>query len=128
VLDWRKRQQARASVRVAVEEELDRLPYAYQENTYWTKCDLVYRHVYDNDFGQGRRTDLALARNVVLGLGIVYLLVGLLGFVAPPVFGLGGPRDGDVDLLHLALGVLSTAVAYLQHLSLREFGFPDVGE
>jgi hypothetical protein len=74
------------------------------------------------------RTDSALARNVVLGLGVIYVLVGLLGFVAPNLFGLGGPRDGDVDLLRLALGVLSIAVAYLQHLSLREFGFPDVGE
>jgi hypothetical protein len=74
------------------------------------------------------RTDLALARNVVLGLRVIYLLIGLLGFGAPTAFGLGGPRDGDVDLSHLALGVLSIAVAYLQHLSLREFGFPDVGE
>ena len=74
------------------------------------------------------RTDLALARNVVLGLGVIYLLIGLLGSGEPTAFGLGGPRDGEVDLSHLALGVLSIAVAYLQHLSLREFGFPEVGE
>ena len=61
------------------------------------------------------RTDLALARNVVLGLGVVYLLVGLLGFVVPTLFGL--LPDGYTifdNLLHLALGGLSIAVAYLQ--------------
>jgi type I restriction enzyme R subunit len=54
VLDWRKRQQARASVRVTVEEKLDRLPDTYAEEIYWTKCDLIYQHVYDNYYGQGK--------------------------------------------------------------------------
>lgn len=61
------------------------------------------------------RTDLALARNVVLGLGVIYLLVGLLGFVVPTLFGL--LPDGYTvfdNLLHLALGILSIALAYLQ--------------
>jgi hypothetical protein len=61
------------------------------------------------------RTDLTLARNVVLGLGVIYLLVGLLGFVVPTLFGL--LPDGYTifdNLLHLALGGLSIAVAYLQ--------------
>ena len=58
------------------------------------------------------RVDLALARNVVLELGVVYLLVGLPGFVVPTVFGLlpDGYTAFD-NLLHLALGVLSIAVA-----------------
>ncbi len=58
------------------------------------------------------RTDLALARNVVLVLGIIYLVVGLLGFVVPMMFGL--LPDGYTifdNLLHLALGVASIAVA-----------------
>jgi type I restriction enzyme R subunit len=54
VLDWRKRQQARAAVRVAVEEGLDELPEAYGEEVYLAKCDLVYQHVYDNYYGSGR--------------------------------------------------------------------------
>jgi type I restriction enzyme R subunit len=54
VLDWRKRQQARASVRVAVEEELDQLPDAYTVDIYRSKCDLVYQHIYDHYYGQGR--------------------------------------------------------------------------
>ncbi len=54
VLDWRKRQQARAAVRVAVEEKLDELPEAYDEDAYWAKVDAVYQHVYDSYYGQGR--------------------------------------------------------------------------
>ena len=56
--------------------------------------------------------DLSAARSVVLALGVVYLLVGILGFVAPTMFGL--IPDGYTifdDLLHLALGVLGLVVA-----------------
>src|SRR5919202_1006474 len=58
------------------------------------------------------RTDPATARNLVLALGVVYLAVGILGFVVPMMFGLipHGYTLFD-DLLHLALGVLSIAVA-----------------
>jgi hypothetical protein len=53
------------------------------------------------------RIDLAAARNVVLALGVVYLLVGILGFLIPMMFGLI-PHGYTVfdDLLHLALGAL----------------------
>ncbi len=54
VLDWRKRQQARASVRVTVEEKLDELPDAFNENIYWIKVEAVYQHIYDSYYGQGR--------------------------------------------------------------------------
>ncbi|MHB8922503.1 MAG: type I restriction endonuclease subunit R [Thermoleophilia bacterium] len=55
VLDWRKRQQARAAVRVTISEMLDgELPAAYSEKLYQQKCDLLYPHVYDSYFGQGR--------------------------------------------------------------------------
>jgi type I restriction enzyme R subunit len=47
VLDWRKRQQARAAVRLAVEEELDRLPESYSDEVFWSKVDSVYQHVYE---------------------------------------------------------------------------------
>jgi hypothetical protein len=58
------------------------------------------------------RTDLATARNLVLALGVIYLVVGILGFVVPLMFGLipHGYTLFD-DILHLALGVLSIAVA-----------------
>ncbi len=54
VLDWRKRQQARASVRVAVEDKLDDLPDAFDEDIYWTKVEAVYQHVYDSYHGSGK--------------------------------------------------------------------------
>ncbi len=54
VLDWRKRQQARAAVRLCIEETLDQLPRAYTPEIYETKCDVVYQHVYDSYYGRGR--------------------------------------------------------------------------
>ena len=53
------------------------------------------------------------ARSVVAGLGVIYLLVGLLGFVAPALFGLL-PHGYSVfdNLLHLVLGVASIAVVF----------------
>ncbi len=57
------------------------------------------------------RADLALARNVVLALGVIYLVVGILGFVVPMLFGLipSGYTLFD-NLLHLVLGILSIAL------------------
>lgn len=55
VLDWRKRQQARAAVRQAIENALDQgLPDAYDQTLYQDKCDRVYQHVYDSYYGEGR--------------------------------------------------------------------------
>jgi len=54
VLDWRKRQQARAAVRLCIEETLDQLPNAFTSVIYQQKCDSVYQHVYDSYFGRGR--------------------------------------------------------------------------
>ena len=51
VLDWRKRPQARASVKVAIEEKLDELPPIYDEKTYYQVCGLTYQHVYDKYWG-----------------------------------------------------------------------------
>jgi hypothetical protein len=59
------------------------------------------------------RVDQALTRRVVGVLGIIYLVVGVLGFVVPMVFGLI-PHGYTVfdNLLHLALGILGIAVAW----------------
>ncbi len=59
------------------------------------------------------RVDQALTRTVVGVLGIIYLVVGVLGFVVPMIFGLipHGYTLFD-NLLHLALGVLSIALAW----------------
>ncbi len=59
-------------------------------------------------FGQA---DEGLACNVVGALGVIYLLVGVIGFIVPMLFGLipSGYTLFD-DLLHLGLGVLSLLV------------------
>ena len=55
VLDWRRRQQARAAVRVTIEDLLDHgLPEPFSSEIYQAKCELVYEHVYDSYYGQGR--------------------------------------------------------------------------
>ena len=54
VLNWREKSQARAQVRVAIEDELDRgLPQAYTRDIYGRKCSQVFEHVYENYFGEG---------------------------------------------------------------------------
>ena len=52
VLDWRKRQQARSSVRLTIERTLEALPQAYTDDLYNHKCELAYRHVYDSYGGE----------------------------------------------------------------------------
>lgn len=54
VLDWRKRQQTRALVQVAIEEVLDKLPSVYTKELYDQKCAAVYQHVYDSYLGEGK--------------------------------------------------------------------------
>ncbi|GAB6061169.1 HsdR family type I site-specific deoxyribonuclease [Desulfonatronum parangueonense] len=54
VLDWRKRQQARAEVRVTIEKVLDAgLPRIYTPELFNQKSSAVYQHVYDAYFGDG---------------------------------------------------------------------------
>ena len=53
VLDWRKRQQSRAAVRVAIDEILDELPECYEPNIYDQKCEAVYQHIYESYYGDG---------------------------------------------------------------------------
>jgi hypothetical protein len=67
--------------------------------------------------------DLSTARSVVLALGVIYLLVGILGFLVPMMFGLI-PHGYTVfdDLLHLALGVLGLAVALSASGGARQTG------
>ena len=59
------------------------------------------------------RVDQALIRTVVGVLGIIYLVVGVLGFVVPMIFGLipHGYTLFD-NLLHLALGIVSIVLAW----------------
>ena len=54
VLDWRKKQEARAAVRVTVAKQLDHLPASYTRALYAEKVERVYQHVFDAYFGEGR--------------------------------------------------------------------------
>ena len=58
--------------------------------------------------------DLRMVRNIVGGLGVVYVLVGILGFIDRELFGLL-PHHYTVfdNLLHLVLGALSIVVAWV---------------
>ncbi len=54
VLDWRKKQQAKAGVQVTIEEMLDRLPPSYTREVYLQLCTDVFQHVYESYLGQGK--------------------------------------------------------------------------
>jgi len=52
ILDWRKKQQARAEVLFTIETILDEmLPESYTPEIYRQKCDTTYQHVYDSYYG-----------------------------------------------------------------------------
>ncbi len=53
VLDWRKKQQAKANVQVTIEEMLDRLPPSYTREIYLQLCTAVFQHIYESYYGQG---------------------------------------------------------------------------
>lgn len=64
--------------------------------------------------GFGRATDESLARAAVIALGVVYLLVGVLGFVLPTLLGLPFRGYSVVDdAFHLLVGVLSLSVGFI---------------
>ncbi|MFH0731588.1 MAG: type I restriction endonuclease subunit R [Candidatus Omnitrophota bacterium] len=54
VLDWRKKQQSRAAVKLCIEETLGELPPAFNDDLYHQKCGLVYQHVYEAYVGCGK--------------------------------------------------------------------------
>lgn len=54
VLEWRKRLQSRARVKLGIEEMLDSLPTVYTKELYRQKCEAVYQHMYDSYYGEGK--------------------------------------------------------------------------
>ena len=55
VLGWRQKAQARAGVRLAIEDGLDEgLPRAYTKETYQTKCNALFEHGYESYMGDGK--------------------------------------------------------------------------
>ena len=52
VLDWRKKQQSRADVRLTIQKILDELlPECYSEELYNQKCEAIYQHIYECYYG-----------------------------------------------------------------------------
>ena len=52
VLNWRQKAQARAQVKLAIEDALDEgLPRAYTPDLYKSKCSVVFEHVFEH-FGE----------------------------------------------------------------------------
>jgi type I restriction enzyme, R subunit len=62
VLDWRKRQQARAQVRVTIADTLNAgLPDTYTPALFEAKTAAVFQHVYESYYGDGRSVYAAAA-------------------------------------------------------------------
>ncbi len=53
ILDWRKKQQSRASVRLCIEKTLENLPPVFTDELYNQKCGQIYQHIYDSYLGSG---------------------------------------------------------------------------
>ena len=54
VLDWRRRNDARAKVRLAIEDALDDgLPRAYTPAVFQQKCVTLFEHVFESYGGAG---------------------------------------------------------------------------
>jgi type I restriction enzyme R subunit len=54
VLDWRKRQQTQAAVRISIRDVLDHhLPQSY-DDMFNLKVEAVYQHIYESYFGAGQ--------------------------------------------------------------------------
>ena len=55
VLDWRKQQQLRAQTEMTVQTILDEgLPDCYTDELFSQKSEVVYQHVYDSYYGEGK--------------------------------------------------------------------------
>jgi type I restriction enzyme R subunit len=54
VLDWRKRQQSRAAVQLAIQDLVWKLPRCYTDALCEQKSTAVYQHVYDSYYGAGQ--------------------------------------------------------------------------
>ena len=61
VLDWRRKQRARAGVRLAIRKALNKLPESYDRDAYMASYDALYQHLYEtartpsSNFAQRRR-------------------------------------------------------------------------
>lgn len=68
VLDWRRRQSTRASVRYTIETMLDHLPRTYTPELYQKKCDAVDQHFLIHTQGKTTLCDRGRAAPTALAL------------------------------------------------------------
>ena len=62
VLNWRQKTQARAQVRLAIEDLLDEgLPTPYAKDLYQAKCEALFEHVYESYRGDGESVYVGVA-------------------------------------------------------------------
>ena len=54
VIDWRKKQRAKAQVKNVIENVLDELPQTYSDDIWPHSVEMVYQHVFEAYGGQGR--------------------------------------------------------------------------
>lgn len=54
VIEWRKKQQAKAAVKVTIQDILEDLPACYTAEIYQQKVNVVYEHVYESYYGPGQ--------------------------------------------------------------------------
>ncbi|WP_136678544.1 type I restriction endonuclease subunit R [Neptunomonas sp. XY-337] len=54
VIDWRKKQRTKAKIKNLIEEILDELPEAYDDDLWPKACSEVFMHVYEKYPGQGQ--------------------------------------------------------------------------
>ena len=54
VIDWRKFSRRRAAVKSTIYDTLDNLPDAFSDDLYEEKCSVVYNHVYESYYGEGK--------------------------------------------------------------------------
>ncbi len=53
-VDWRKKQQIKARIRIGIEGQLSTLkPKPYSQSDYLKKTDIAFQHFYDNYYGDG---------------------------------------------------------------------------
>lgn len=53
VIDWRKKQRAKAQVQRMIQDVLDQLPETYNDALWPVACDKVYQHIFDAYRGEG---------------------------------------------------------------------------
>lgn len=60
-LDWRKQQQTREAMQLAIETWQDKLPEAYEAPLWKEKVQQGHSYVYDNCYGAGKSAYASLA-------------------------------------------------------------------